>query len=139
MEDFIHNKLHETFTSIHKNNPGLLENRAKIWKEKPEVPASEATDDKKSDEERKREGKKKWVVEDEDPDWPVDADVGWGIRASKYFKKHPIKNVVENGVEIDWEGEIDQGWVQEINCLEWESFAFHPSPLVVLIFERYNR
>ena len=56
------------------------------------------------------------------------------------IEKHPIKNVVgEDGYEIDWEGEIDDNWVQEINCLEWESFAFHPSPLIVLVFERYNR
>ena len=83
---------------------------------------------------------KKMVVEEESPNWPLDADVGWGIRASEYFDQHPIKNVVgEEGVEIDWEGEIDDNWVKEINCLEWESFAFHPSPLIVLVFERYNR
>ncbi|KDP26497.1 hypothetical protein JCGZ_17655 [Jatropha curcas] len=80
------------------------------------------------------------VVKEEDPNWPLDADVGWGIRASEYFEKHPIKNVVgEDGLKIDWEGETDDTWVKEINCLEWESFAFHPSPLIVLVFERYNR
>ncbi|KAK4407254.1 Thioredoxin-like fold domain-containing protein MRL7, chloroplastic [Sesamum angolense] len=80
------------------------------------------------------------LIEEEDPDWPLDADIGWGIRASEYFDKHPIKNIVgEDGTEIDWEGEIDDGLVKEINCLEWESFAFHPSPLIVLVFERYNR
>ncbi|KAF5930504.1 hypothetical protein HYC85_031377 [Camellia sinensis] len=85
-------------------------------------------------------GRKKTVVEEESPNWPLDADVGWGIRASEYFEQHPIKNVVgEDGVEIDWEGEMDDNWVKEINCLEWESFAFHPSPLIVLVFERYNR
>ncbi|MFS7899080.1 hypothetical protein Hanom_Chr00s043790g01775621 [Helianthus anomalus] len=84
--------------------------------------------------------KKGMVVEEEDPNWPVDAEVGWGIRASEYFEKHPIKNVVgEDGVEIDWEGELDDCLGKEINCLEWESFAFHPSPLVVLVFVRYNR
>ncbi|KAG6571537.1 Thioredoxin-like fold domain-containing protein MRL7, chloroplastic, partial [Cucurbita argyrosperma subsp. sororia] len=89
---------------------------------------------------RDKKKKKKIVVEEEDPNWPLDADVGWGVRASEYFEQHPIKNVVgDDGVEIDWEGEIDDNWVQEINCLEWESFAFHPSPLVVLVFERYNR
>ncbi|XP_019086212.1 PREDICTED: uncharacterized protein LOC104720088 [Camelina sativa] len=59
---------------------------------------------------------------------------------SEYFDTYPIKNVVgDDGTEIDWEGEIDDSWVKEINCLEWESFAFHPSPLVVLVFERYKR
>lgn len=84
--------------------------------------------------------KKKLVVEDDSSSWPLDAEVGWGIRASDYFEQHPIRNVVgEDGHEIDWEGEIDDNWVQEINSLEWESYAFHPSPLMVLVFERYNR
>lgn len=80
------------------------------------------------------------MVDEESPDWPVDADIGWGIRASEYFEQHPIKNIVgEDGVKIDWEGEVEDSWVKEINCLEWESIAFHPSPLIVLVFERYNR
>ncbi|KAF2294907.1 hypothetical protein GH714_026942 [Hevea brasiliensis] len=63
-----------------------------------------------------------------------------GESEHRLFEKHAIKNVVaEDGLEIDWEGEIDDNWVKEINCLEWESFAFHPSPLIVLVFERYNR
>lgn len=83
---------------------------------------------------------KKMLIEEDAPSWPMDVDVGWGIRASEYFEQHPIKNVVgEDGYEIDWVGEIDHGLVKEINCLEWESFAFHPSPLIVLVFERYNR
>ncbi|MFS7943320.1 hypothetical protein Hanom_Chr06g00498941 [Helianthus anomalus] len=74
------------------------------------------------------------------PNWLVDAEFRWGIRASEYFEKHPIKNVVgEDGVEIDWEGALNDCLVKEINCLEWESFAFHLSPLIVLVFERYNR
>ncbi|KAF3773159.1 hypothetical protein EJ110_NYTH55994 [Nymphaea thermarum] len=80
------------------------------------------------------------VLDAENSDWPLDADVGWGVRASEFFDKYPIRNVVdENGVEVDWEGEMEAPWVKEINCLEWESFAFHPSPLVVLVFERYNK
>ena len=98
-------------------------------------------DDNDDEEEDGGEGiRNKMVIEEESKSWPLDADVGWGIRASEYFEQHPIKNVVgEDGYEIDWEGEIDDNWVQEINCLEWESFAFHPSPLIVLVFERYNR
>ncbi|CAN6439333.1 unnamed protein product [Victoria cruziana] len=80
------------------------------------------------------------VLDAENPNWPLDADIGWGIRASEFFDNYPIKNVVdENGMEVDWEGEMEAPWVKEINCLEWESFAFHPSPLMVLVFERYNR
>ncbi|KAK3416930.1 hypothetical protein EUGRSUZ_H02674 [Eucalyptus grandis] len=102
-------------------------------------------EDEEEEEEEEEEGEaaeveKEFVVEEESSSWPLDADVGWGIRASEYFEQHPIKNVVgEDGSEIDWEGEVEDSWVQEINCLEWESFAFHPSPLVVLVFERYNR
>ncbi|KAK8570081.1 hypothetical protein V6N13_002780 [Hibiscus sabdariffa] len=51
------------------------------------------------------------VVEEDDPNWPLDADVGWGNGASEYFEHHAIKTVVgEDGSEIDWEGEIDDSW-----------------------------
>ncbi|KFK29402.1 hypothetical protein AALP_AA7G129000 [Arabis alpina] len=119
VEDFVRSSLERTFSTIREQNPEAFENKDKadFIKDKLEM-----------------------VVEEEDPDWPVDTDVGWGIRASDYFDAHPIKNVVgEDGTQIDWEGEIDDSWVKEINCLEWESFAFHPSPLVVLVFQRYKR
>ncbi|CAN4083896.1 unnamed protein product [Withania somnifera] len=124
-----------------------FEQNSEIMKDTENILKDRVDDDTDSDESSNDEDdssgdmkEKKIIVEEEDPDWPLDADVGWGIRASEYFDKHPIKNVVgEDGVEIDWEGEIDDCWVKEINCLEWESFAFHPSPLIVLVFERYNR
>ncbi|GFP82932.1 hypothetical protein PHJA_000436300 [Phtheirospermum japonicum] len=129
VEDFVRNSLELTLESIGKQNPEILENMEKIMKEK-------KADESDSDEEDEKE----MLVEEEDPDWPLDADIGWGIKASEYFDKHSIKNAVgEDGAEIDWEGEIDDALVKEINCLEWESFAFHPSPLIVLVFERYNR
>ncbi|KAI7742681.1 hypothetical protein M8C21_029849 [Ambrosia artemisiifolia] len=126
VEDFIRSSLEETFSAIRENSSGL---------EGVEGVIKDRVDD--NDDGDKEKG---MVVEEEDPNWPVDAEIGWGIRASEYFEKHPIKNVVgEDGVEIDWEGELDDNLVKEINCLEWESFAFHPSPLIVLVFERYNR
>ncbi|ONK56897.1 uncharacterized protein A4U43_C10F14410 [Asparagus officinalis] len=128
VEDFIRDSLEKTFASIREKNSEVLDGKGEILKERIK------------EEEEKEEGKEDdHVIEEEDPNWPLDADVGWGVRASEYFEKHSIKNVVVDGVEIDWEGEIDEGWVKEINCLEWESFAFHPSPLIVLVFERYNR
>ncbi|PKA60204.1 hypothetical protein AXF42_Ash008263 [Apostasia shenzhenica] len=136
VEDFVRERLEQVFASIRKQNAEVLEGKGEILKQT--VPEVEKEVDGK-DEEREDQEDKVHVVEEEAPDWPVDADVGWGVRASEYFEKHPIKNVVVDGVEIDWEGEMDEGWVQEINCLEWESFAFHPSPLIVLVFERYNR
>lgn len=132
VEDFVRSSLEKTFSTIREQNPEVFEN-----KEKASFIKDRAT---QSDDDDESEGEEEMVVEEEDPDWPVDTDVGWGIRASEYFDTHPIKNVVgEDGALIDWEGEIDDAWVKEINCLEWESFAFHPSPLVVLVFERYKR
>ncbi|XP_008788241.1 thioredoxin-like fold domain-containing protein MRL7 homolog, chloroplastic [Phoenix dactylifera] len=129
VEDFVRDRLDRTFASIREQDAGVLEGKEEVLKQRT----------MEEDEEESSEGGGKEVVEEEDPDWPLDADIGWGIRASEYFEKHPIKNVVVDGVEIDWEREMDEGWVKEINCLEWETFAFHPSPLVVLVFERYRR
>ncbi|PON34188.1 Thioredoxin-like fold containing protein [Trema orientale] len=160
VEDFIRGSLERTFASIREQSSEVLENKENVMKERPADDEDEDDEDESdtsdddddgvdeddvavavADEKNKnKKKKKKMVVEEESQDWPLDADIGWGIRASEYFDKHPIKNVVgEDGVEIDWEGEIDDNWVKEINCLEWESFAFHPSPLVVLVFERYKR
>lgn len=146
VEDFVRDSLERTFTSIREQNPGIFENKKNILKERVgEVndsngSSSDGDDDDDDEGDGGNRRKKKMVVEEESQDWPLDADVGWGIRASDFFNQYPIKNVVgEDGVEIDWEGEIDDNWVKEINCLEWESFAFHPSPLIVLVFERYKR
>lgn len=131
VEDFVRSSLERTFSTIREQNPEVFEDKEK---------ANFIKDRGVDEEEEEEEGEEEMVVEEEDPDWPVDTDVGWGIKASEYFDTHPIKNVVgEDGTVIDWEGEIDDSWVKEINCLEWESFAFHPSPLVVLVFERYKR
>lgn len=145
VEDFVRGSLERTFATIREQNKDALENHENIMKER-DVDSSKAgssDEDDDNDDEEKGGGEgsgNKMVIEEESKTWPLDADVGWGIRASEYFEKHPIRNVVgEDGYEIDWEGEIDDNWVQEINCLEWENFAFHPSPLIVLVFERYNR
>ncbi|XP_027111619.1 thioredoxin-like fold domain-containing protein MRL7 homolog, chloroplastic [Coffea arabica] len=139
VEDFIRDSLERTFASIKEQDFEILKDKESIIKERVD---EESGSDHSSDDEDHGNGsrEKNMVMEEEDPNWPLDADVGWGIRASEYFEQHPIRNVVgEDGVEIDWEGEIDYGLVKEINCLEWESFAFRPSPLIVLVFERYNR
>ncbi|KAB2075590.1 hypothetical protein ES319_A07G232700v1 [Gossypium barbadense] len=147
VEDFIRDSLERTFESIRQQNPEVLENKESVMKDRLENQfdcdsSSGEDEDEDKDEKDNEAGKrgKKMVVEEDDPDWPLDADIGWGIRASEYFEQHAVKNVVgEDGFEIDWEGETDDSWVKEINCLEWESFAFHPSPLIVLVFERYKR
>ncbi|WOH01793.1 hypothetical protein DCAR_0521178 [Daucus carota subsp. sativus] len=137
VEDFMRDSLERTFASIREQNSEVMKDKEQIMKEKIDDAVESDDVDDGSEESVKS---KKMLVEEDNPDWPLDADVGWGIRASDYFEKHAIRNVVgEDGVEIDWEGEIDDNWVKEINCLEWEAFAFHPSPLIVLVFERYNR
>ncbi|KAL6208806.1 hypothetical protein ACLB2K_019751 [Fragaria x ananassa] len=129
VEDYVRGTLNRTFATIREQNPEIFEAKGELMKEK--AAAVDSGDD---------EEEEVVVVEEETDNWPVDAEVGWGIRASEYFENHGIRNVVdENGDEIDWEGEVDDNWVKEINCLEWESFAFHPSPLIVFVFERYNR
>lgn len=142
VEDFVRGSLERTFASIMEKNPEILKGKEKVIKDRineesePEPDGSDSDEDDDSNEPVEKE----MVVEDENQDWPLDADVGWGIRASEYFDQHSIKNVKgDDGEEIDWEGEIDDNWVKEIDCLAWERFAFHPSPLVVLVFERYNR
>lgn len=139
VEDFIRDSLERTFASIKEQDCEILKDKDSVIKER--VHEDSGSDHSSDDEDHGNgSGEKNLVVEEEDPNWPLDADVGWGIRASEYFEQHPIRNVIgEDGVEIDWEGEIDNGLIKEINCLEWESFAFHPSPLIVLVFERYNR
>lgn len=140
VEDFMRDSLEQTFASIRQQNSEILKDKEHIMKEKigGEIDSNGSGDD--NDDNKENIKGKKMVVEEDNPDWPLDADVGWGIRASEYFQRHPIRNVVgEDGVEIDWEGEIEDNWVKEINCLEWETFAFHPSPLIVLVFERYNQ
>lgn len=140
VEDFVRNSLEQTFATIREQNKDALENHENIMKERDSGSSDEDSDNDDAEEDGGEGSASEMVIEEESKSWPLDADVGWGIKASEYFEKHPIKNVVgEDGYEIDWEGEIDDNWVQEINCLEWESFAFHPSPLIVLVFERYNR
>ncbi|CAL4960663.1 unnamed protein product [Urochloa decumbens] len=134
VEDFVRGRLEQVFASIRERDPEVLEGKGDFLKQKGEEQVPDGEDGEGLGEEEQKP-----VVEEEDPSWPLDADVGWGIRASEYFDKHSIRNVTVDGVEIDWERDVDEGWVKEINCLEWESFAFHPSPLVVLVFERYNR
>ncbi|KAM5563374.1 thioredoxin-like fold domain-containing protein MRL7, chloroplastic [Rosa sericea] len=135
VQDHVRDTLNRTFKTIQEQNPEIFEKKGELMKEK-----AAAVDGGDDDGDEGSERGETAVVEEETENWPLDAEVGWGIRASEYFEKHAIRNVVdENGVEIDWEGEVEDNWVKEINCLEWESFAFHPSPLIVFVFERYNR
>ncbi|KAL8223096.1 hypothetical protein R6Q57_020495 [Mikania cordata] len=108
IEDFMRSSLEETFAAIREQNSEVLNGSEGVIRDK--------VHDDDEDEDYDKKKKKGMVVEEEDPDWAVDAEIGWGIGASEYFQKHPIKNVIgEDGVEIDWEGELDDNLVKEIN------------------------
>lgn len=85
------------------------------------------------------------VVEEEDPDWPEDAD-GWGFSLGQFFNKISIKNVKKDDDEnYDSENEIvwkDDDYIRpikDITTAEWEEAIYKDiSPLVVLVHNRYK-
>ncbi|XP_061362754.1 thioredoxin-like fold domain-containing protein MRL7L, chloroplastic [Gastrolobium bilobum] len=88
------------------------------------------------------------VVEEEDPDWPQDAD-GWGFSLSQFFDKITIKNnkkadddndddVDDN--EIVWQDDNYIRPIKDITAAEWEETVFKDiSPLIILVHNRYRR
>lgn len=86
------------------------------------------------------------VVEEEDPDWPEDAD-GWGFNLGQFFDKITIKNVRKDDDE-DYDSDKEVVWqddnyirpVKDITSAEWEDAVFKDiSPLIVLVHNRYRR
>ncbi|KAL8482734.1 hypothetical protein ACS0TY_025688 [Phlomoides rotata] len=128
----------------------------KDWRRKIREVMSRVPDDEDVDEEmdllEKRKKMQKLladyplVVEEEDPDWPEDAD-GWGFNMGQFFNKISIKNVKKDDDEnYDSENEIvwqDDDYIRPIKDLttaEWEEAIFKDfSPLVVLVHNRYKR
>lgn len=86
------------------------------------------------------------VVEEDDPNWPEDAD-GWGFNMDQFFNKISVKNVKKDDDEnYDSENEIvwqDDDYIHHIKAItsaEWEETIFKDiSPLVVLVHNRYKR
>ncbi|XAR64532.1 hypothetical protein NMG60_11008258 [Bertholletia excelsa] len=86
------------------------------------------------------------LVEEDDPDWPEDAD-GWGFNLDQFFNKITIKNVKKDDDEnYDSENEIvwqDDDYIRpikDITTKEWEETVFKDiSPLIVLVHNRYKR
>ncbi|KAL2470083.1 Thioredoxin superfamily protein [Abeliophyllum distichum] len=86
------------------------------------------------------------VVEEDDPDWPENAD-GWGFNLDQFFNKITIKNVKKDDDE-DYDSENEIVWqdddyirpIKDITSAEWEEAVFKDiSPLVVLVHNRYKR
>lgn len=86
------------------------------------------------------------VVEEDDPDWPEDAD-GWGFSLGEFFNKITIKNVkkddddnYDSENEIVWQDDDYIRPIKDITSAEWEEAVFKDiSPLVVLVHNRYKR
>lgn len=87
------------------------------------------------------------VVEEEDPDWPEDAD-GRGFNLDQFFDKITIKNVKKDGDAEDCDSDKEIVWqdddyikpIRDIAAEEWEDTVFKDfNPLVILVHNRYKR
>ncbi|KAK9070232.1 hypothetical protein SSX86_010632 [Deinandra increscens subsp. villosa] len=84
------------------------------------------------------------VVDEDDPDWPEDAD-GWGFNFSQFFDKMSVKNVKKDDDDDDDGSDHEVNWqdihaIKDITSAEWEETVFSDlSPLVVLVHNRYRR
>ncbi|MBA0615558.1 hypothetical protein Godav_015681 [Gossypium davidsonii] len=88
------------------------------------------------------------VVDDDDPNWPEDAD-GWGFNLGQFFDKITIKNAKkENDDDDDYDSEKEVVWqddnyirpIKDIKIAQWEETVFKDiSPLIILVHNRYKR
>ncbi|KAL2323925.1 hypothetical protein Fmac_022983 [Flemingia macrophylla] len=88
------------------------------------------------------------VVEEEDPDWPENAD-GWGFSLGQFFDKITIKNKMKEDdnddddvdrQEIVWQDDNYIRPIKDIKTAEWEETVFKDiSPLIILVHNRYKR
>lgn len=87
------------------------------------------------------------VVEEDDPDWPEDAD-GRGFGLDQFFNKITIKNVKKDDDDEKYDSENEMVWqdddyirpIKDITGAEWEEAVFKDiSPLIVLVHNRYKR
>ncbi|XP_022969940.1 thioredoxin-like fold domain-containing protein MRL7L, chloroplastic isoform X1 [Cucurbita maxima] len=90
------------------------------------------------------------VMEEEDPNWPEDAD-GWGFNLGQFFDKITIKNKKkddkdddddkdDNDDEVVWQDDNYIRPIKDIATAEWEEAVFKDiSPLIILVHNRYKR
>lgn len=91
------------------------------------------------------------VVNEEDPNWPEDAD-GWGFSFNQFFNKITIKNEKKDDdddddnegddseKEIVWQDDNYIRPIKDLTTAEWEETVFKDiSPLMVLVHNRYKR
>lgn len=86
------------------------------------------------------------VVEEDDPDWPEDAD-GWGFNLGQFFDKITIKNTkkaddddYDSDNEVVWQDDNYIRPIKDITTAEWDETVFKDiSPLVIVVHNRYKR
>ncbi|XP_020591429.1 uncharacterized protein LOC110032217 [Phalaenopsis equestris] len=86
------------------------------------------------------------VVEEDDPDWPDDAD-GWGFKFDQFFNNIRIKNVrkdddegYDSEKEIVWQDDDYIKPIRDITAREWEDTVFKNfNPCIILVHNRYKR
>ncbi|KAF6137518.1 hypothetical protein GIB67_031797 [Kingdonia uniflora] len=87
------------------------------------------------------------VVDEEDPDWPEDAD-GRGFNFGQFFNKISIKNVKKDDDDEKYDSDKKLVWqdddyirpIKDITTEEWEETVFKDiSPLIVFVHNRYKR
>ncbi|KAE8665269.1 putative disease resistance RPP13-like protein 1-like isoform X1 [Hibiscus syriacus] len=86
------------------------------------------------------------VVDEDDPDWPEDAD-GWGFNLGQFFDKITVKNNnkkdddgYDSEKEIVWQDDDYIRPIKDIKTAQWEETVFKDiSPLIILVHNRYKR
>jgi len=83
------------------------------------------------------------VVEEEDPNWPQDAD-GWGFSLGQFFDKITIQNKKKEDDDDDkpivWQDDNYIRPIKDIKAAQWEETVFKDiSPLIILVHNRYRR
>lgn len=88
------------------------------------------------------------VVEEDDPEWPDDAD-GRGFKLDQFFDKITIKNNTarkddndndDSDNEIVWQDDNYIRPIKDVVTAEWEEAVFKDiSPLIILVHNRYKR
>uniref|UniRef100_J3M785 Thioredoxin domain-containing protein n=2 Tax=Oryza brachyantha TaxID=4533 RepID=J3M785_ORYBR len=91
------------------------------------------------------------VVEEEDPNWPEDADDGNGFSLGQFFDKITIKAEKKNDdqdddkgyqseKEIVWEDDNYIKPIRDVKTADWDDTVFTDfGPLIVLVHNRYKR
>ncbi|KAK1696402.1 hypothetical protein QYE76_013099 [Lolium multiflorum] len=92
------------------------------------------------------------VVEEEDPEWPEDADDGMGFGLGQFFDKITIKAEKRDDADVDddagdgtkkeivWEDDNYITQVRDVKTKDWDDTVFTDfGPLIVLVHNRYKR